>query len=229
MRIINKNTVFLFLGLGLLASCSSSDNAAPVYNLPEKPYLSLPVNGETCSDYTVVAGDDSKAEISFSWETTALADSYVLMVTDAGKIVISEEVSGTSYSAVLDKGKTYNWTITAKNGDGANVSKTFSFSTPGQAIGNYVPYAAVINFNVNKTTSMASLSWTGRDKDSDASTLKYHVEVKEDGSVIQSSSNQTATSIADFAVKLNSQYEIKIVTIDELGSYSNSILTYTNN
>ncbi|MES2240990.1 MAG: hypothetical protein V4497_12105 [Bacteroidota bacterium] len=231
MRIIDIKTIFLFVGLGMMVSCggggNSSDESKPVVNLPAKSVLALPVNGETCSAFTVVANDDTKAEISLSWGASAYATSYVLKVTQSGVEVVNTELSTTSYKAVLDKGKTYSWTITAKNSDGVNTSTTNSFTTPGKAIGNYVPYAAVISFNVNSSTSMASLSWVGKDEDSNVGELKYDISIKEDNVSKVSLTNQTSTSVADFVVKLHSVYQIQINTIDKQGSYSTSVLNYT--
>ncbi|MFA9187081.1 hypothetical protein AAGV33_07495 [Flavobacterium sp. FBOR7N2.3] len=230
MRIINIKTIFLFIGLGLMVSCGSGGNDSPeepVVNLPEKPALALPVNGETCSDFTVVANNDNKAEISFTWSATAHASSYVLKVTQSGTEITSQTLTGTNYKLILDKGKSYSWTVTAKNNDGENTSATHSFTTPGNPVGNYVPYAAVINFNVNSSTSMATLSWIGKDEDSNTNELKYDIEIKEDSNVLVSLTNQTATSVADFVAKLNSTYRIKINTIDKNGSYSSSVLSYT--
>lgn len=230
MRIIDIKTIFLFTGLGLMVSCGGgSDSPAepePVVNIPVKSVLALPVNGELCSDFVVVAANDAKAEISFSWGVSTYATSYILKITQSGIEVLNTELSTTSYKAVLDKGKTYSWTITAKNSDGVNTSVTNSFTTPGKPIGNYVPYAAVINFNVNRDTSMATLSWVGKDEDSNANELKYDISIKEDNVSKVSLTNQTQTSITDFVLKLNSTYEIKINTIDKQGSYSTSLLTY---
>jgi len=224
----NIKTICFFVSLGLLVSCGGGNSDGdPVVNLPAKPNLSLPVNGENCSTYTVVASDNTKAEISFSWAGATYATSYVLVVTQAGTQVVNKEISTTSYKVILDKGKTYSWTVTAKNKNGVTASATNSFITPGNPIGNYVPYAAVINFSVNATSSMASLSWIGKDEDSTTTDLKYDIEIKKDNVVIQSLTNQTVSSIADFAAVLNATYQIKINTIDKQGSYSTSIVTYT--
>lgn len=224
----NIKTICFSVSLGLLVSCGGgSSDGEPKENLPAKPNLSLPVNGENCSIYTVVASDNTKAEISFSWAGATYATSYALVVTQAGTEVVNKEISTTSYKAILDKGKTYSWTVTAKNKKGVNASTTNSFTTPGNPIGNYVPYAAVINFSVNATSSMASLSWVAKDEDSATTDLKYDIEIKKDNVVIQSLTNQTLTSIADFAAVLNATYQIKINTIDKQGSYSTSIVTYT--
>lgn len=229
MRIINIKTAFLFIGLGLMVSCGGGSDSPdePVVNLPEKPALALPLNGETCSDFKAVTNNDAKAEISFTWGASAHASSYILKITQSGTEVANQVLTTTTHKVVLDKGKTYSWTITAKNANGESTSVTNSFTTPGNPIGNYVPYAAVINFNINSGTSMATLSWVGKDEDSNASELKYDISIKEDNISKVALTNQSQTSVADFVVKLNSTYEIKINTIDKLGSYSSSVLTYT--
>lgn len=229
MKIIDIKIIVLFVVLLLIVSCGGGSDSIVErkINLPGTPVLSLPINGETCSDYTVVAGNAAKAEISFSWATTAYATSYVLVVNQAGTEVVNQEITTTSYKVVLDKGKTYSWTVTAKNKDGVKASATNSFSTPGTPVGNYVPYAAIINFSVNRNTSMATLSWVGKDEDSNASELKYDIEIKKDNTVVQSLTNQSQTSVTDFAAILNATYQIKINTIDKYGSYSNSVLSYT--
>nr|WP_288834435.1 hypothetical protein [uncultured Flavobacterium sp.] len=230
MKIIIIKTIFFFLGLALIVSCGGdggSDSVDMRKNiLPETPKLTLPFNRETCSDYTVVVSDATKAEISFSWATTANTTSYVLVVNQAGTTVVKQEMTTTSYKVVLDKGKTYSWTVTAKNRNGETISATYSFTTPGVPVGNYVPYAAIINFSVITGSSIASLSWVGKDEDSSTSELKYDVEISKDNDIIQSLTNQTVTSIPDFAAVLNSTYQIKINTIDKQGSYSTSIVTY---
>ncbi len=230
MRTIkNIKTIFLFVSLGFLTSCGGGGGSSEeqVVNLPEKPSLSLPANGENCSAYTVVASDNTKAEIGFSWNSAAYASSYVLVITQAGNTILNQTLTSTTYKTILDKGKTYSWTVTAKNNDGINTSATYSFTTPGNPIGNYVPYAAVINFSINSTSSMASLSWVGKDEDSVTADLKYDIEIKQDNTIIQSLTNQTVTSIADFAAVLNSTYQIKINTIDKQGSFSSSVYSYT--
>ncbi|MEL1240949.1 hypothetical protein [Flavobacterium flavipallidum] len=229
MKIIHIKTTFLLIGLGLLVSCGGGGGGSdtPPVNLPATPSLSLPANGEPCSSYTAVTNNTAKAEISFSWASAAYATSYTIVVTQAGTVVANQTVTTNSLKVVLDKGKTYSWTVTAKNNDGEKSSATYSFTTPGNPIGNYVPYAAVINFSVNSSNSMASLSWVGKDEDAATSELKYDIEIKKDNVVIQTLTNQTVTSIADFVAVLNSTYQIKVNTIDKYGSYSSSIVTYT--
>lgn len=229
MKIINIKTVFLFIGLGLGISCGGGSNTPdePEVNLPEKPALILPVNGETCSEFTVVENNDAKAEIHFTWAAAAHANNYILKVTQSGTEVVNQTITTTTYNVVLDKGKTYSWTVTAKNSDGENSSATNSFTTPGEPIGNYVPYAAAINFNIDNETSMASLSWVGKDEDSNANELKYDIEIKEDNILLISLSNKAETSVGDFAAKYNSTYQIKINTIDKNGSFSSSVINYT--
>lgn len=195
-------------------------------NLPNKPVTTFPVNGEVCSDFDSVANDNSKARIKFEWENATYANTYVLKVTESGNVVADVEIAATAYYVTLNKGKTFSWTITAKNDDGINTSQTNSFTTPGKPIGNYIPYTAVISFNINNTTNMASLSWVGSDQDSEPEDLVYNVLIKENDIEILSIDETTETSIDNFNVLLNSTYEIKINTIDKYGSYSSSKLIY---
>jgi len=174
-----------------------------------------------------VANNDAKAEISFSWGTSSYAASYILLVNQSGNEVVNKEGTATSYKVTLDKGKTYSWTVTAKNSDGVNTSTTNSFTTPGNPIGNYVPYAAVINFKINSATSMAALSWVGKDEDSVQADLKYTILVTEDGNTIVSLEKIAQMSVSNFIAKLNSIYVIKIDTYDKQGSYSTSVITNT--
>lgn len=230
MRIINIKTALLFIGLRLIFSCGGGSDSPnePVINLPEKATLALPLNGENCSDFKAVTNNDTKAEITFSWGASAHASSYILKITQSGTEIINQVLTTTTHKAVLDKGKTYSWTVTAKNSEGENLSATHSFTTPGNPVGNYVPYAAIINFNINNSTSMATLSWVGKDEDSNTSELKYDIEIKEDNNVLLSLTNQISTSVPDFLVKLNATYRIKINTIDKHGSFSSSIFSYAN-
>lgn len=226
------NILLLVMSLGILFSCGGSDDPEgtdPIIDviLPNKPILSLPENGEICSGYIPVSGDKSKAEISLHWGITSYASTYNLDITESGNSVFNRQTSTTSYKVVLDKGKTYFWTVTAKNDDGENISATNSFTTPGEKIGNYVPYAAVINFNIDSTTDIASLNWTGSDEDSDTNELKYNVLITRNDTEMLSIENISETSVEDFNAILNDTFKIEIRTVDTYGSYSTSILNYT--
>ena len=71
MRIINIKTIFLFIGLGLLISCGGGSDT-PKANLPGTPALTLPIDQETCTDYTVVSSNSAKAQIKgISFEEVA--------------------------------------------------------------------------------------------------------------------------------------------------------------
>ncbi|MFI8377886.1 hypothetical protein [Leeuwenhoekiella sp. NPDC079379] len=236
MKNITSKFIILVIVMAFTISCGG-DSDSPVdpptepdpvaENKPTKAALTLPENGQQCTAFAAVNSDDTKAEISFSWEKSTYATAYILKIAQSGTEVVSKQISGTSTTSILDKGKTYSWTVVATNADGESSSETHSFTTPGNPVGNYVPYAAVISFDIDTTTQMATLSWVGADEDSEASELKYSVVVKEDNTIILSKENQTETTVADFDVTLNAIYEIQVNTIDAYGSYSTSVLSKT--
>lgn len=232
-----KNSIVLLLTLGLIISCSDSggdsgepnnnENPDPVVNVPAKPVAILPANGETCADYNSIGSDDSKAGIDFSWNKVTDAKTYILKVAKSETLVVNKELAGTSNYVILDKGETYNWTVTAKNSAGESISITNSFTTPGEPIGNYVPYAAVINFDINTDNDMASLSWVGNDQNDAVEDLTFNILVTEDDIELISLEDTTQTSVSDFNVIFNSTYKIEIKTTDASGSTSISVFNYT--
>ena len=69
----------------LLFSCSGGSDSAkePIteeVNPPTKAVGTLPVNGEPCSDYEAVSGDDAVVSISFNWNAAQYAQNYELVV-----------------------------------------------------------------------------------------------------------------------------------------------------
>lgn len=228
MKKIANRIILIATVVTFVFSCGGSDDSSSdrVVNVPAKPILSLPVNGEMCATYTAVPSDDTKAEITFNWDAVSNATTYVLNITESGNSVASRTTSEVTYKVILQKGKTYSWTVTAKNKHGENTSVTNSFTTPGVPIGNYVPYAAVINFNVNNVTSMATLSWVGKDEDAVVTDLRYNVTVTEDANTLVSLEKTAQLSVPSFNAKLNSTYIIKVDTYDKLGSYATSTINY---
>ncbi|MGY5354181.1 hypothetical protein [Wenyingzhuangia sp. IMCC45467] len=222
----------LIISYVLIISCGGDGNELETdpkteLTFPEKAKLSLPLNGEICTGYTTVPNNDSKAEISFYWERAINTTSYELIISESENIVDTKQTTSTSSKVILDKGKTYSWVVISKNSDGESISTTYSFTTPGEPLGNYVPYAAVIDFTIDKTNNIASLSWLGNDEDSENTELYYDLIVAEDEIEIINIKNTSENKIDNFTAKLNSVYKIEIKTNDEIGSYSISEFNYT--
>ncbi|WP_318308504.1 hypothetical protein [Flagellimonas crocea] len=204
----------------LLGACSSSSSPEEVEVIaPSKPNAILPVNGETCSDYIEVPQDESKAIVLFTWESTANATSYLLEVFDGDVVVNSIRASRTDTEATLDKGKSYTWTITAENTAGQTTSDTMSFTTPGEAIANYAPYAAEISTTFNIETSELEISWVGSDKDNDPLVYDITVNTSEGANVIEQT-GLIETTLEPFSVVLGETYSISVKSIDDTGNFS---------
>lgn len=234
MKPIETKNILLLMAIMLIISCGKGDDSenpdpdpdTNTTNMPGKAVATLPANGEPCSEYDAVVGDATKARIKFSWHGASKATSYILKIKEQETLVVDKTISGTSNFIILDKGKTYVWTVTAKNSDGETLSDTNSFTTPGEPIGNYVPYAAVITFSVDDMTDMASLSWVGSDQDTGTGNLSFDVLITENTNELILLEDVTQTSIADFSVVSHATYQIKIKTSDQYGSYSISILNH---
>ncbi|MEQ8217877.1 MAG: hypothetical protein RIM68_00940 [Arenibacter sp.] len=219
----------MVLFVALISACSKSAPAlkASVEEeliMPDKAIGILPANAETCSDFKELPGDDNKATIYFSWSTAENALSYLVQVFEGGTEINNITVTTAETELTLEKGKSYTWTVTAINNDGETVSSTFSFTTPGQPIGNYAPYAAQIITDYNVSDSELSISWIGSDEDGD--TLTYDVKVSDtDGNELVDQTNLSATSLDPISISTGKTYTIQITTRDNFGNFS--IATHT--
>ncbi len=228
-RLIRKYILLLLPIVALIGACSKSGvplkaSIPEELILPEKPIAILPVNAETCSDYKEVAGATDKAVIFFSWSTAENANNYLVQVFESGAEVYNSTVNSNEVELTLDKGTTYSWKITAKNNDGESQSATFSFTTPGQPIGNFTPYAAQITTEFNNATSELAISWTGSDEDGD--TLIYDIKVTDtSGNEIVDETGWTDTTMEPISVNNGETYTVQITSKDSFGNYS--ISTHT--
>lgn len=215
-----KKYVFLLLIMGL-SSCGGSDSSDPgpdEPNFPGKAQGTLPVNGEPCSEFEEVLEDPSKASIFFKWTSAEFARDYELMVFEGQSEVLRETFTSLETSIILDKGKSYSWSVTARNDEGETLSDTFSFTTPGEPVGNYAPYAAEITISFNTATSEMSLSWIGSDEDGDS--LTYDISIWQDGELLVTFNDLSSGTVDNVAVIPQSQYDIEVTSKDGFGNFS---------
>lgn len=222
-------TSLIFLTLILLVSCSDGgdggdDGSEPPPQSetpPAKAIGTLPVNGEPCSDYEEVAGDD-KVSVLFNWNAAQFAESYILIVLEGNTQVFNNSFTALSTSVELDRGKTYIWSMTSVNEDGQTNGDSYSFTTPGTPIGNFAPYTAEIKVTFDENTSEMTVSWVGSDEDGDP--LTYDVRVFEEGMSIFESLDLTAPEIGPLSFTSNADYEVEVISRDDLGNFSISRL-----
>ena len=206
----------------LLFSCSGSSDSAkePIIdevNPPAKAIGILPVNGEPCSDYEAVSGNDAQVNISFSWLEAEYAQNYELVVYEGGNEVSRNVINALNAKVSLNRGTAFTWNVIAKNSDGQTNSDTMSFVTPGTPIGNFVPYAAEINLVFDTSTDL-NVSWVGKDEDGDV--LTYDVVVKEEGETLAEFNDLSVETLDPIATSPNMLYTVQVVSKDAFGNSS---------
>lgn len=194
--------------------------------LPTKAQGTLPANGEPCSDFNPVPNDDSKVSVPFKWNASQNAINYDLSVLEGAQEVAKTTVGALETSVTLERGKTYSWTVTSKNETGTTVSDTYSFTTPGQALGNYAPYAAEIALDFDTDNQVFNVSWTAADEDGDS--LTYDVVILEGETVVQEELGLTINTIEGIAYVNDTSYTVKIITKDVVGNFSVSEKTISS-
>lgn len=215
----------------LLLGCSDGGGDTPEVppeqeqNLPAKTIGTVPPNGEPCTEYEALAGDDSRVLVVIRWNAAQFAENYVLTIFESGSQVFRETFTVLEANVSLDRGRTYTWTVTSVNGDGETAGDTYSFTTPGIPIGNFAPYTAVISVVFDAVNSEMTVSWTGSDEDGDA--LTYDVQIFEEGVLIFESTNLTETSLDPIGILSDTAYEIVVTSRDTSGNFSISRLSIT--
>lgn len=194
--------------------------------LPTKAQGTLPANGEPCSDFNPVPNDDSKVSIPFKWNASQHTINYDLSVLEGAQEVAKTTVGALETSVTLERGKTYSWTVTSKNETGTTVSDTYSFTTPGQAVGNYAPYAAEIALDFDTDNQVFNINWTAADEDGDS--LTYDVVILEGGTVVQEELGLTINTITGIPYANDTFYTVKIITKDVVGNFSVSEKTISS-
>lgn len=228
-----KIRLLVFLALIFLVSCEeemSSEEPVepPIQNEtpPAKAVGTLPVNGEPCSDYEEVSGDDSKVSVLFNWNSAQFADSYVLTVLEGNNQVFTGSFTTLNANVELDRGKTFSWSVTSVNEDGQTNGDTNSFTTPGTPIGNFAPYTAEISISFDEGTSEMTVTWVGSDEDGNE--LTFDVEVFEEGQSVFDSVNLTSTSIGPIGYMLDTDYTVEVISRDGFGNFSVARLEVTS-
>lgn len=210
-----------------LVSCGGSSSGGgstppPQKTPPQAFSLTAPANNQPCTTGSVVTSDASKLNVTFNWATSANATSYVLKIYSGSTEVYNQTTNSTSKNVTLDKGKTYTWSVTARNTDGEKSSSTFSFITEGVAVENYAPYAAIISLSVT-TDNKLSVAWTGSDPDHNTNELKYKVKIYENDNLILTSGTTTATNFTTTSTLFaKTTYKVGVITIDSAGATTTS-------
>ncbi len=220
-KIFKTNTVLSFILFIGLSSCGKPADSV-VDKLPTStPGMAqgtLPINGEPCAEGEAISGEPLKVSVLFEWTSAEFAENYELRVFESQNAIYTATLTSLETTVELDRGKSYSWSISAKNGHGETVSDTFSFTTPGEPVGNYVPYTAEISVEFDVMASEMDVSWIGRDEDDD--TLIYDVLVKEDGELLVEFTDLSADYLDPIPFVPTSSYDIEVICKDDFGNFS---------
>ena len=219
-----RNKIFLLSIVSILfVYCGGGETEPtappePVNTAPSIPVLNSPTNNKLCISNIVV----------FEWSASTDSEknpiTYQLQVaTDNqfAQIVNTSEVSGTTQSVTLDKGKAYYWRVKATDSKNASssYSTVYSFYTEGVALSNHLPFIPELISPVNNTvlnTTTATLKWSGSDVDTN-DVLNYDVFFgTESNPVTKVVDNKTTTSF-DVTIQPSKVYYWRVVFKDNKG------------
>ncbi|WP_405382273.1 hypothetical protein [Maribacter sp. LLG6340-A2] len=190
---------------------------------PTKSVAIVPENGDVCSDFSEIENSSSNVLVAFKWTTAEHTSSYKIEVFEGDEIVANEELTNTELEVPLGKGKTYTWQITSLNSTSEVVSDTFSFSTPGIPIENYVPYAAEITVIFDTTLETMSINWIGSDEDGDE--LSYDLSIHDEENELVNESDLLETEYGPLDIIPDMEYTIEVKSKDSSGNISVSTIT----
>lgn len=219
---IQKVTVIVgHLILAFLFSCGGGSSDTPPEQgdeMPEKVIGSLPVNGEPCSDYEEVLGNNSMVSILFKWSIAQTAKSYDVIVYEGASEILRKSVTTSETRIELNRGKTFTWQVISKNGTAESKSNTYSFTTPGKPEGNFAPYAADIDVEFNSIAQEMVVTWICNDEDGD--TLTYNVKIVQELTGEIRYEGLIETSLEPIQYIPGTTYYLEIQAIDTFGNFS---------
>jgi hypothetical protein len=171
-------------------SNNDSDNGNgnnPANTIPISSNYIEPSNNEVCTGAEL---SPTTIEVNFEWlpfqdvEDNSL--DYTLRVIDqsTGALADIQNLSQTSTDALLHRGVTYTWNVTATDDQGASViGASWQFQTPFEAASNYAPFPAsmfVPNNGQTYSTPYVTFGWEGNDPDpGETNQLTYDLYVSE--------------------------------------------------
>lgn len=214
-----KNYIVLLIII-LLLSCEGKFE--PINSLGEVE-LSFPLKDEECEEGRLV--DEQTIEIPFRWNATLNATSYTLEVRDTRQNSIALEQSGinsTSFSGNLLPGTPYQWKVIATDGINTKTSPVWNFYSSGLSTENHVPFPAEITISEFNDGSIQA-NWTAEDLDDDIRAFNIFFGSSPNPAILEE--NYSSESIT-LEVEIGIDYYLIIRTIDELGNYSDSSLTF---
>ena len=217
-----KKYLYLIFLVSAIIACGSSENdleSIPVAEnkTPSTPVLKAPVNNLLCTDNTV----------TFNWGSSLDLDgddiNYTIQISEDNQFLQIEHntnVTETTTTFALDKGKAYYWRVKATDSknESSSFSSTFQFYTEGVASENHLPFSPVLvspELSSVVQTASVNLKWTASDVDKDA--LIYDIFFGTNNPPTQKVSSNQYENNLNVEVVSSKVYYWKVVVKDSQG------------
>tara|TARA_B100001113_G_C20976940_1_gene564332 strand:+ start:133 stop:876 length:744 start_codon:yes stop_codon:yes gene_type:complete len=237
--IVKYSTIFFIIinfSCGGGGGSGEDDIVAPppsvvVITPPLASTLIYPENNEICETGTSISL--SLSSVNFQWSEGTNSDSYDLELKNLenNNILEFKNISGTSRSIDLTKGKPYSWKIISKrNGtDKTASSEVWKFYLSGEGLTNYPPFPAsllspISGKSFTATTTSIELKWEGLDADGDILTYDLFIDQIDGKQKISAENANLASTSKVVEVISGNSYFWRIKTIDSNGNSSFSII-----
>ena len=226
MKFITKISHVVAIVVFMLFIACAKDDPAPIAS-PESATLVYPLNNESCESGTEV--DGNRATILFDWNKSANTTSYRVyyknLDTDEE---LSESTSIDSREITLTRETQYSWYVvsSSSSSDATAKSEVWQFYLSGDGEVNHVPFPATLTspeFEEVLTGTAVTLTWEGSDIDNDI--LNYDVFLDENMDPTTKVGNAITDSELLQNLSSGKTYYWKVVTRDEIGNTSNSIIS----
>ena len=210
-----RSLLYLFLSCVVIYGCSKTEAVEPAPPAPVAPApipeigelsLELPENNKNCETGTIAS---DKADVEFKWKAAPNATKYEIQVTDVldNKTTKFSDVTGTSKTISLVRGKTYTWNMIASNAGSKTVSSAqWKFYLSGDGKANRAPNAAKATYPVPGSSIYANsdgnvkFEWLAEDPDKDV--LSYSIRIDTLGTNQKLSGNSFDTKSPLHEIKL---------------------------
>ena len=210
-----------------MAGCKKSRPEAELVP-PAKAKLVSPAKDEACISGKSVS--EQLNTINFVWEKAEHADSYKLAIKNllTNQTPTYNRVEP-SKNVVLDKSTPYAWYVVSKSAKSGveTMSETWKFYNSGPGASNYIPYPAEavapkMGETVVAPNNLVTLRWLALDLDNDIRSYRLYLDTNPDPALFKE--NYTTNSAKDIYVNGNTVYYWKVVTIDQMGNSSESMV-----
>lgn len=236
-----KNSVNIFFLLFLLMGCSKSESIAPTPTPPSTPppvleigefNLELPENNKSCETGTT---NVDKADVEFKWKAAKNATKYEIQITDIldGKLSSIIDITSTSKTINLTRGRSYSWNIIASNpGSKSIASASWKFYLAGDGKLNRAPNPAkaiypvpgsTINLNANGNVKF---EWLSEDSDKDILTYSLRIDTLTNNQKLVGSSFDSKSPIKEVKLEIGKIYYWYVISNDGAISTKSDIFSF---